>query len=426
MAKIAHIALGSRGDVTPSFYIDLELQRAGHEVHSLCPTDSARYARHIGLQCVVPIPEVDFETLITGFKMGELSQTFSFLLKMNSFLKGITQKAAAFLYQYLSKFQPDVVILNDGGEVLCRAVVAVMGFPVIHVDPVLWVEPVIGERHGVRPIISQQRIPFVSPARQHKLIETLISTAVANNALSQIPGGKERFQGYAHSREKDLARIHMVEPEMFGIQRQEINLPANIHWIGAVFPPEGIPRETAPGIEEFIARRKALEDYVVMFSFGSMHHNPEKMTSMIAESVRSLPGVSAILIGGSGQEIQPISGEQFFYAPYSDYFLTLPKVDALFTHGGSGTVAAAMLTGTPLQIIPFIVDQPTWGHLVHQQGVGLAPVNINKLTPQLIADRIRKLQADQGIRDRVKAFSSRMQTDALQQAVRIINEAIGA
>jgi sterol 3beta-glucosyltransferase len=424
MSKIAHIALGSRGDVTPSFYINLELQRAGHDVHTLCPTESARYAREIGLESVVPIPGVNFEQLITGFKMGELSQTASFLLKMNSFLKDLTEKAAAFVFQYLSELQPDVVILNDGGELLCRPVVAVMGFPIIHVDPVLWIEPVIGERHGVRPIISQQRIPFISPARQHALIESLMAFMVEGKALSQIPNGKARFEGYAQSREKDMARIHMVDPELFGIPREDVALPSSIHWIGSIFPPEGIARETALGIDEFIARRQG--DTIVMFSFGSMHHNPEKMTSMIEEAVRSLPGVSAILISGSGQEVLPIKGEQFFYAPYSDYLLTLPKVDALFTHGGSGTVSAAMRSGTPLQIIPFIVDQPTWGHLVHQQGLGLAPINVNALTPQRIAERIRQLQADQGIRDRVRAFSSRMQTDALQQCVAIIHQALGA
>jgi sterol 3beta-glucosyltransferase len=422
MSKIAHIALGSRGDVTPSFYINLELQRAGHEVYSLCPTESARYAKEIGLDRVVPIPDVNFEKLITGFKMGELSQTASFLLKMNSFLKDLTEKAASFVYQYLSELKPDVVILNDGGELLCRPVVAVLGFPIIHVDPVLWIEPIIGERHGVRPIISQQHIPFVSPARQHALIESLMAFMVEGKALSQVPEGKEHFQGYARSRETDLARIHMVDPELFGIRREDVSLPSNIHWIGSIFPPDSIPRETAAGLDDFLAQRQG--DMIVAFSFGSMHHNPEKMTAMIAEAVRSLPDVSAILIGGSGGEVLPIDGEQFFYAPYSDYLLTLPKVDALFTHGGSGTVAAAMRSGTPLQIIPFIVDQPTWGHLVHQQGLGLAPVNVNHLTPQVIVEGIRQLQSDQRIRDNVKTFGTRMQTDALQQAVRIIEAAV--
>jgi sterol 3beta-glucosyltransferase len=190
------------------------------------------------------------------------------------------------------------------------------------------------------------------------------------------------------------------------------------------FPPEGVSRPIADGIEDFLTRRQG--DYIVMFSFGSMHHNPEKMTAMVAEAVRSMSGISAILIGGSGVELLPISGEQFFYAPYSDYLLTLPKVDALFTHGGSGTIAAAMRSTTPVQIVPFIVDQPTWGFLAHQQGLALSPVNINTLTPQVIVDRIRQLQANQEIRDHVTAYANRMQTDALQQSVAIINQALGA
>ena len=53
-----------------------------------------------------------------------------------------------------------------------------------------------------------------------------------------------------------------------------------------------------------------------------------------------------------------------------------PKCYSILHHGGSGTVASAVIAGKPQLVLPFIFDQMYWGDRVEWMGVG---VNLGRL-----------------------------------------------
>lgn len=63
----------------------------------------------------------------------------------------------------------------------------------------------------------------------------------------------------------------------------------------------------------------------------------------------------------------------------------LPLIAAVVHHGGAGTTAARLRAGRPSVICPFFRDQPFWGRLVHEAGLGQAPLPQRRLSTARLA-----------------------------------------
>jgi sterol 3beta-glucosyltransferase len=61
-----------------------------------------------------------------------------------------------------------------------------------------------------------------------------------------------------------------------------------------------------------------------------------------------------------------------------------PQVSVVIHHGGAGTTATALRAGRPQIIVPFIADQRFWGQLIGVSGLGPAPLQRKKMTPERI------------------------------------------
>jgi UDP:flavonoid glycosyltransferase YjiC (YdhE family) len=65
-------------------------------------------------------------------------------------------------------------------------------------------------------------------------------------------------------------------------------------------------------------------------------------------------------------------------------------MSAVVHHGGPGTTAAALHAGVPQFIVPFLSDQPFWGHRVACSGVGPVPVPISRFTAAHLTDAVER------------------------------------
>ena len=94
---------------------------------------------------------------------------------------------------------------------------------------------------------------------------------------------------------------------------------------------------------------------------------------------------------------------------------------ALVHHGGMGTTAAGLRAGVPAVAIPFTADQPFWGRRIHQLGVGPRPIPRRKLTVEGLAEAIRAMTGDQGMRQRAAQLGERVRAeDGVERAVEVI------
>jgi UDP:flavonoid glycosyltransferase YjiC (YdhE family) len=82
---------------------------------------------------------------------------------------------------------------------------------------------------------------------------------------------------------------------------------------------------------------------------------------------------------------------------YIPQTLLFPRCDLVLTHGGSGTVSAALAHGLPLVIAPISADQPYNAARVATLGVGRV-IQAEGLTPGVVRDAVRAVLADPAYR----------------------------
>ena len=73
---------------------------------------------------------------------------------------------------------------------------------------------------------------------------------------------------------------------------------------------------------------------------------------------------------------------------------SFPHTAAVVHHGGAGTTAAGLRAGKPTVICPFIADQPFWGSVVHELGVGPEPIPQRRLSVENLASAITTAVTD--------------------------------
>jgi UDP:flavonoid glycosyltransferase YjiC (YdhE family) len=78
---------------------------------------------------------------------------------------------------------------------------------------------------------------------------------------------------------------------------------------------------------------------------------------------------------------------------YVPQTLLFPRCDLVLTHGGSGTVMAALVHGLPLVIVPISADQPENAARCAALGVGRV-VEARDATPQAVRHAVRAVLAD--------------------------------
>lgn len=102
----------------------------------------------------------------------------------------------------------------------------------------------------------------------------------------------------------------------------------------------------------------------------------------------------------------------------------LPSVDLVVSHGGSGSLAAALAHGLPSVLLPLGADQPHNAMRAEELGVATS-LCAATATPDAIADRVRTVLADPAMTERCRAVADEMRTrPGLDSAVSALEGAV--
>jgi sterol 3beta-glucosyltransferase len=106
-------------------------------------------------------------------------------------------------------------------------------------------------------------------------------------------------------------------------------------------------------------------------------------------------------------------------APYEWLFA---QCSLTVNHGGHGTIAHALQTGTPSVTIPTMADQPFWSMRAYKLGVAHEPLAADHLTAETLSRAIMQTLEDTELKPRAAALSARIRAeDGVGNAVQIIN-----
>lgn len=162
-------------------------------------------------------------------------------------------------------------------------------------------------------------------------------------------------------------------------------------------------------------------DPPLYLGFGSLSIvQPERIREVAVAAARAA-GVRLLL---SSTDLLGPDGDAFGIgdAPHSWLFR---RVAGVIHHGGAGTTHTALLAGVPQTAVPHIADQPYWGRRVHEEGLGPAPLPLNRLTVAALATRMRELAAATVARARATELAARARKeDGVARALEVLGTTV--
>lgn len=367
---ITILALGSRGDVQPYAVLGSGLKSAGHQVRFITFESFASLIAELDLD-FHPIPG-DAQAVVAdgGTNMLGLVRSFTSLAK--EYTRSLSDphlgetdllinQLPGGLYGFDLAEKYNLPMMLASVIPLARtSTMPLMGFPNLPLSRYNQLTYSVGEKilwQMFRSVINEWRIQTLK--------------------LPPLP-----FKGY-------FDQIGTQKfPILNGFSEHVVPRPADwnehIHITGYWFPEEK-HWEPPKDLLNFLAAGKP----PMFIGFGSMPvKNPHRTTEIILEALKQ-SGQRGILHsgwGGLGDISLPKNVFKIEYAPYDWLF---PRMSMIFHHGGSGTTAYALRSGTPSCVIPFVFDQFYWGKRSADLGVGPQPIPFVKLTVEKLNQAIQ-------------------------------------
>lgn len=159
----------------------------------------------------------------------------------------------------------------------------------------------------------------------------------------------------------------------------------------------------------------------VCVGFGSMTDGEAERATEVVLKALAATGRRAVLLTGWGALGAARDSDRVFVTEAVPHDWLFPRAAAVIHHGGAGTTAAGLRAGVPALVVPFAGDQFLWGRRLFALGVGPRPIPRRKLSAERLADALRTLADDQGMRRRAAALGADIRAeDGVAGAVRLI------
>jgi UDP:flavonoid glycosyltransferase YjiC (YdhE family) len=104
-----------------------------------------------------------------------------------------------------------------------------------------------------------------------------------------------------------------------------------------------------------------------------------------------------------------------------DYAAILPRCEAVFVHGGTGTVTSALRAGRPIGLLPLVADQRRWVRRLKCLGVGLGAIDPLRAEAGDLERLMRRALTDARYSTAATALAGRLQeSNGLERACLLV------
>lgn len=416
--NIAIIAMGSRGDVQPFIALGKGLKDAGHFVRLVTYQDFKALVNSYGLEFWLVKGNV--QEIVESKEMRELLEKGNFLTITSYTAKEAERIAIDSAEAGLAACQGmDLLIAGLGGLYLGISLAEKLGLPFIqaYVTPFTPTKAFPG---ALFPQSLSRLGGFVNRLSHHLTRQILwqgfrTADKLARQKILGLPPAS--FWGPYNS-----PSLHN-SPILYGFSSSAIAKPAdwdnNTHVTGYWFLDSTSDWTPPASLMEFLDSGSP----PIYIGFGSMsNRKPEETTDLILEALEKTKQRGILLSGWDGLRKENLPDTVYLVdsIPHSWLF---PRVAAVVHHGGAGTTAANIRAGVPSIVIPFFADQPFWGRLVADLGVGTEPIPRKELTVERLTEAIQQAVTDQKMRQRAANLGAKIQAeDGIGNAVAIVQK----
>ena len=418
--RILILTVGTRGDVQPYLALAVGLQRAGHDV-TICTCrmfESFVVARDVGY---LPLNDdirdfmesddgrIAMETttnLVSAIRTG---------IRLMPKLTGMMHRQIDEMWAAADSLQPDLILFHKkaiGAEdfaeqIGCRCALAFylpMYVPTGEAPAFGFPRMPLGRWYNR---LTYRMIEFVTRLSSGKFVKRW--------RLDQVLPAK-RPPYFRHADGIPVASLQAYSPSVIP---QPSDWPDHATVTGYWFLDDE-SYEPEARLKSFLANGPP----PIYVGFGSIFgRNPRATTERVIEGVRRA-GCRAILAAGwGGLDLRDFNLPDTMLAiEAADHNWLFPRVAAVVHHGGCGTTAAGLRAGRPTIICPFFGDQPFWGRIVYELGVGPKPLPQRKLSPAALCHAIRSTLADETLQSNAEALGRKIRAETgVENAVRFVS-----
>lgn len=397
--KFAILATGTRGDIQPFVALAQGFSAAGHEAVLAAPRAFESFVRSYGVE-FFPMGS-DFTALLESPE-GKAALRGNPIKTMQAVRQTVIPMMRRMLDDaWAAAQEADAIIYHPK---------ALAG---VHLAERLRVPCFIGAPVPVVVLTATFPAPAFVSRDLGGFLNRLTYAAVRSGTRpfrKMINAWRREVLGLGPRREDEFTQGGQPVPVLHAFSRHVVPPPAD-------WPPEAV----VTGY--WFARRvqvwhppEALSAFLeagpppVYVGFGSVAGLDRDEGTRMALEALSQAGVRGILATGSGDGPRLLSPD-VLAIPEAPHDWLFPRVAAVVHHGGAGTVAAGLAAGKPTLVCPATTDQPFWGRVVHQLGVGPAPIPRRRLTAERLAAAIQALIADTGMQRRAAALGEAIRAE---------------
>jgi rhamnosyltransferase subunit B len=159
------------------------------------------------------------------------------------------------------------------------------------------------------------------------------------------------------------------------------------------------------GFSEELSAFIAAGEKPLVFTAGTGNLHAADFFACALSAVNQL-GRRAIFLSRERSQIPARLPESILWQPYVPLSVLLPHAAALVHHGGIGTTAEALRSGTPQLIAPFAWDQFDNGARIASLGIGMV-IPAKRLRPRKLARSLQNLCTSETVRAQCSLLASR-------------------
>lgn len=406
--KILISTFGTHGDVQPFLALGQGLRAHGHTV-AVCTSASYRPTiEALGLQYA---PMSDTMLNLTKALLDGSEKALAVIRQMGPAMRAMVEEE----WQAAQAFGPDLLVYH----------------------PKMLGSYHVAEKLGI-PLVMAIPLPFYTPTRAfpNPFFGGLRLGGWANQAsfrLMSVTGGmysgmtnrfrKETLGLPPLSRFADqlVTRAGVPIPILYPYSRHLLPVPADfpphVHVTGSWFlEPTTLWRPPAP-LTAFLEAGLP----PVYVGFGSTGGRGAEQRARIVLDALVQAGQRGVLARGWGGLATGALPDTVYALDEAPHDWLFPRMAAVVHHGGSGTTAAGLRAGKPTVICPSFGDQPFWGRVIAERGLGPAPIPQRTLSASRLAEAIRAAVTDPAMRQRAAALGEQIRAeDGVGNAVAIL------
>lgn len=406
--KILISTFGTHGDVQPFLALGQGLRAHGHAV-AVCT--SASYQPTIEALGLQYASMSDTMLSLTRALLDGSEKALVVMRRMGPAMRAMLKEE----WQAAKAFAPDLLVYH----------------------PKMLGSYHIAEKLGI-PLVMAIPLPFYTPTRAfpNPFFGGLRLGGWANEAsfrLMSVTGGM--YSGMTNRFRKEtlglpplrrfadqlVTRAGVQIPILYPYSPHLLPVPADfpphVHVTGSWFLEPTMPWEPPAALAAFLGAGPP----PVYVGFGSTGGRGADQRARIVLEALAQAGQRGVLARGWGGLATGDLPDTVYALDEAPHDWLFPRMAAVVHHGGSGTTAAGLRAGKPTVICPAFGDQPFWGRLVAERGLGPEPISQHRLSASRLAEAIRAAATDPAMHQRAAALGEQIRAeDGVGNAVAIL------